>query len=207
MDNDNTSFTFNPPAAEYGNSTAEDTGEKSTASSTGPAKQPQKRKVYRLSDGFVRFKPGASSIERKSYWKTREAQEQGNSELKDKTKPPIPDTWEFFNSRLAGKSIQMYASQVLTLIELLPSAYMAFENGDTTFFKVIAENKTQRLSLEIYIYKDKRYLSMRKYFKPEDKADDPNQGWLPTGSNISFHPNQDDPEYLLDFILTTAGTQ
>lgn len=122
------------------------------------------------------------------------------SNKKDKMPKIIPDTWLFFNDYDLGKSVQLYGSQAVKLFKLLPDAYEAFSNGEP-YYRVIDENKTQLLTLEISTYKDRTNISLKKLFKPEDKADDPNQDWLPTGNQISFDPNEDDPDDMLDFVL------
>jgi hypothetical protein len=38
-------------------------------------------------------------------------------------------------------------------------------------------------------------------FKPVDKADDPDQEWTYTKSNVSFNPEKDDAEEMLRFVL------
>ena len=130
----------------------------------------------------------------------QQQREWDQSNKKDKMPKIIPDTYLFFNDNLLGKSVQLYGNQAITLCKRLPDAFMAFFNQEPYYF-VIDENKTQLLTLEIYTYKDKTYVSLKKSFKPDDKADDPNQDWIPTGHHVSFIPDQDDPDDMLDFIL------
>ena len=157
-----------------------------------------KPKRLNLARGFIRFKPGSTASEKMTIRQQQREWEMSNK--KDKMPKIIPDTWLFFNDYDLGKSVQLYGSQAVKLFKLLPDAYEAFSNGEP-YYRVIDENKTQLLTLEISTYKDRTNISLKKLFKPEDKADDPNQDWLPTGNQISFDPNEDDPDDMLDFVL------
>lgn len=157
-----------------------------------------KAKRLNLSRGFIRFKPGSTAQEKMII--RQQQREWEGSNKKDKMPKIIPDTWLFFNDHVMGKSIQLYGSQAITLFKRLPDAYEAFYRGEPYYF-VVDENKTQLLTLEIYTYNEKTNVSLKKSFKPEDKADDPNQDWVATGHHISFIPDEDDPDDMLDFVL------
>ena len=160
--------------------------------------------LFKLAHGYVRFKRGASYTERQLYWQKLKM----NPKLKDKLAKPPSDCWLFTNKQFLGKSIQLYASQVGKLVELLPEAYDALLAKDTTYFEIVSESKTLRLTLEVGYYKFKEQdmiqLALKKSYKPEDKADDEDQDWLPTSSHIKFDPERDEPEALLEYILATS---
>jgi hypothetical protein len=168
-----------------------------------PKQQPSfahktKSKRFNLSRGFIKFRPGSTSAEKMII---RQQQKQWElSKKKDKMPKVIPDTWLFFNEYALEKNVQLYGSQAVKLFKHLPDAYEAFLRGDP-YYKVIDENKTQLLTLEIYTYNEKTNVSLKKSFKPEDKADDPDQDWLPTGHHVTFTPHEDDPDEMLDFVL------
>jgi len=169
-----------------------------------PAAPPKVSKFYKLANGYVRFKPGATYAERQLYWQRIKM----NPQLKERLPRPPSDCWLFYNKNLLGKAIQLYASQVGRLAELLPEAYVALLGEDTTYLEIISESKTQRLTLEVGYYKMKEVsliqLAMKKYYKPENKAEDEEQDWLPTSSHVKFDPQQDDPDGLLEYILSTS---
>lgn len=165
--------------------------------SAGPIKS-SKPKRFNLARGFIRFKPGSTASEKMTI--RRQQGEWEVSDKKDKMPKFIPDTWLFFNDNVLGKFVSLYGSQAVKLCKHLPDAYQAFSRGEA-YYIVIDENKTQLLTLEIYTYKDKTNVSLKKYFKPDDKANDPNQDWLPTGHHVIFVPNEDDPDDILDFVL------
>lgn len=163
-------------------------------------------KFHKLAYGYVRYKPGATYAERQLYWQRIKF----NPHLKDKLPRPPSDCWLFHNKNLLGKAVQLYASQVGKLVELLPEAYAALLGGDTTYFEVLSETKTLRLTLEVRYHKIKEQdilqLTLKKYYKPEDKADDEQQDWLPTSSHVRFDPDLDDPDDLLEYTLATSDS-
>lgn len=163
-------------------------------------------KFYKLAHGYVRYRPGASYEDRQLYWQRIKF----NPKLKDKLPRPMSDCWVFYNKNLLGKGIQLFGSQIGILTELLPEAYAALLNKDTSYFEIVSETKTLRLTLEIGFYKikdqDILQLTMKKYYKPEDKADDEEQDWLPTSSFVRFDPDRDDPEELLEYTLSTSDS-
>jgi len=165
-----------------------------------PPPKPTVSKFYRMAKGYVRYKPGATYEERRLYWQ----RVQWNPKLKDETKRPASDCWLFFNKNLMGKAMHLFASQAIKLAELLPQGFDALQQQDTSFCATVSESKTQRLTLEVHTYKDNLQLSLRKYYKPEDKADDEEQDWIITGSHMTFDPELDDPEALLDYVLATS---
>lgn len=190
--------TYNPPDT-YGMGSP--SGRESPRAGKGgqpPAKK-AKFKCLILSKGYIRFKPGSTSAEK---MKIRQLRDQAKPDEKDKVPKIIPDTWHFTNEKLMGKSIQLYGSQATNLIKRLPDAYKAFLHGDTSYYLVLDETKTQKLTLEVYTYNDKIELSMKKLFKPDDKADDPDQDWIHTGHFVSFDPLEDDPDEMLEFVLS-----
>ena len=189
-------LTFNPPSSELSDASSHPGG--SSTSQVKSTFNKSKPKRLNLSRGFIRFKPGSSAAEKMMI--RQQQREWENSSKKDKMPKIIPDTWLFFNDNVLGKSVQLYGNQAVTLCKRLPYAYEAFVRGEPYNF-VLDENKTQLLTLEIYTYKERTNVSLKKWFKPEDKADDPDQDWIPTGHHISFVPSEDDPDDILDFIL------
>jgi len=115
-------------------------------------------------------------------------------------KKEIPQHFLLFN--LSGaRPIQLYPKQMLEFLRQLPKAHAAVREGDTSYKVDIAKSRTQLIFLEVSEYKDKMYLFLKKMFKPEELADDPDQCWLYTRSNVSFDPKMDQPTHLLKFIL------
>jgi hypothetical protein len=112
----------------------------------------------------------------------------------------IPEHFLIYNSS-GSRPIQLYRREILELIRQLPKAYQALETRDASFSTEIATNKTQRIILEVSLYNDKGYLFLKKMFKPVDKANDPDQEWTYTKSNVSFNPEKDDAEEMLRFVL------
>jgi len=145
--------------------------------------------------GFVRFRPGSSTAEKMTI---RKQQREWDKSRKDKMPKVIPDTFGFNST--AGKGIGLYGSQLVTLVKHLPDAYQAFEQGLPYYF-VIDKTKTSLLTLEIATYNDQTNVSLKKFFKPEDKADDPDQDFIASGQFMHFDPDRDDPEDILEFAL------
>lgn len=184
-----------------------------SASNTNTAATTKKpsSKIFRLHKGYIRFKPGAPYEERRLYWQRI----QYNPLLKEKLKKPASDCWMFYNKRFLSKGMALYGSQVDKLMEVLPEAYHAYQLlGDTSYREIISETKTQLLVLEINPVTVKNgpnsidvssqlVLSLKKYYKPEDKAEDEDQDWLPTSNSVPFDPELDDPDALLEYILTS----
>jgi hypothetical protein len=113
----------------------------------------------------------------------------------------IPEHFLIFNSS-GARPIQLYRRQILELIRQLPKAYLAFKENDTSFCVDIVANETQRISLDVSDYNNQTYLFLKKRFKPKDKANDPDQDWIYTRSNVSFNPNQDHAVKILEFVLS-----
>ena len=112
----------------------------------------------------------------------------------------IPEHFNIFNYS-GARPIQLYRNQMVKLTRLLPVAYQAFKQGDTSFSAEVVKNKSQLITLEVSDYKDKTYLFLKKRFKPPETVDDPNQEWIHTKSNVSFHPDVDDASRLIKFVL------
>ena len=104
-----------------------------------------------------------------------------------------------FNNRMA-RPIQLYSKQMLQLVQRLPEAYLAMQEGNMPYSVVIAINKGQRITLDISDYNEKYYVFLNKCFKPPDKTEDPEQDWLYTKSGVLFDPDQDDAMKLMDFV-------
>ena len=111
----------------------------------------------------------------------------------------IPEHFLICNSS-GARPIQLYRRLIMRLLHQLPKAYQAFREGDTSYCIDIATTKTQRITLEVNDYNEKTYLFLKKSFKPEDKADDPNQEWIYTKSNVSFNPDKDDVNEMILFV-------
>jgi hypothetical protein len=97
--------------------------------------------------------------------------------------------------------------QIRKLVKLLPKAYAALLEGDTSYFEVLSETKTLRLTLEVRYQKIKEQdilqLTLKSYYKPVDKADDNEQDWLPTSYQVRFDPDTDEPDIFWDYTLAT----
>ena len=115
-------------------------------------------------------------------------------------KKKIPKHFLLFNMS-GARPIQLYPKQMLEVLRQLPKAYTAVGEGDTSYKVTIVQSKTQMIFLEVSEYKDRMYLFLKKMFKPEEMANDPDQCWLYTRSNVSFDPKMDQPTHLLKFIL------
>ena len=139
--------------------------------------------IFELANGFVRFKPKEQQV------------------LEDGKKEPDGGYFLFCNHKMTPP-IRLYSKQVHALVRHLPTAYCALKEGDTSHFMVIAVNKVQRVTLEVNLYNDKYYLFLKKCFKPEEKADDPQQDWIYTRSSLLFDPETDDPTKMLDFVYS-----
>ena len=106
----------------------------------------------------------------------------------------------WYNRKLC-RPIQLYSSQMLSLVEHLPEAFKACNASDTSYCAVITQNKVRRITLEVNLYKEKSYLFLKMCYKPAEKADDPKQDWIYTSSVVSLSPSQDDPSALVDFVF------
>lgn len=190
------SITFNTPSSYDG------------PPETKPKKDDSKKqsKVLYLTQGFIRFKPGSTSAEKKAYWQSRKQGDNPESLEPEAKKAKVhSDSWCFYNYKNVEKHIQLYASQAISVVRKLPSGFEALKKKDTAYFDIIAESKYQQILLEVYFYKDKYYLSLTKYFKPDDKAEDEYCEWQHSGCNFPFDPEKDDPMNILDFILTPGS--
>ena len=180
-----------------------------------PAKQPPQGddafKNFILTYSVVKYKPGTRAANKKAYWQQRTAPGLKESEIQkkmgsiaEKEEAVYPDSWLFFNHN--AEFIQLYASQCITLVKHLPAAYAALNRGDTSYVAIVGQSKSQRITLEVNEYKEKMYLRMKKCFKPNGREDDPGQEWLHTSSNVSFHPKLDNPQALLNFVLSSSSS-
>lgn len=161
----------------------------------------KKKTTHPLTYGYVRFKPGSTPAERKTIWQLKKAQE--GQEVNDGKSTPqiIPDTWNFYNMNMSSP-IQLYGRQVLTLIKHLTEAYEQLQMGNVGYICVIGESKTQRITLEVDVYNEEIYLYLKKAFKMDENDTE----WIPIHrSNVSFHPEKDDPQELADFVLSCAS--
>ena len=110
----------------------------------------------------------------------------------------IPEHFEICN--LSGaRPIQLYRSELVKLAQLLPKAYLAYKEADSSFCLEIKATKSERVTLEVSQYNEKMYLFLKKSFKPQDKVDDPDQEWIHTKSNVSFDPDKDNASQLLKY--------
>ena len=115
-------------------------------------------------------------------------------------------------------AIGLYPNQITRLIHELPNAYQAQRAGLYYKFEV-AKNTQHLVVLETSHFNGKVYLFLKKYFNPNAKkqheenesapaAPTPefqgNEGekWYPTRSVVTLDPARDDPEDLLEFVLT-----
>ena len=207
------SAALDPAVYSDGNLDPNVSGSLDSSSTKQPHSQGDVFRNYMLTYGVVKYKPGTSAANKKANWQQRIASGLKGPETKkrkidssdEKEEAVYPDSWVFFNLNLA--SIQLYASQCITLVKHLPAAYAAFNKGDTSYVAIVGQGKTQRITLEVNEYKEKMYIRMKKYFKPDGTEDDPMQDWLYTGSIVSFDPELDNPHALLNFVLTSSSNQ
>lgn len=163
-------------------------------------KKPAPR-IFKMAKGYVRYQPGSTPDERRQYWERVKY----NPKLKDDpSKRPISDCWLFYNRQFLGRGMQLYAGQITAVVELLPAAFEAALKQDTSYFEVVTSSKTNRLTLEVFYYKDKLTLALKKYYIPADKVDDEMQEWVPVSNYFPFDPEKDDPIALLEYILLTS---
>ena len=207
------SAALDPAVYSDGNLDPNVSGSLDSSSAKQPHSQGDVFRNYMLTYGVVKYKPGTSAANKKANWQQRIASGLKGPETKkrkidssdEKEEAVYPDSWVFFNLNLA--SIQLYASQCITLVKHLPAAYAAFNKGDTSYVAIVGQGKTQRITLEVNEYKEKMYIRMKKYFKPDGTEDDPMQDWLYTSSIVSFDPELDNPQALLNFVLTSSSNQ
>ena len=115
-------------------------------------------------------------------------------------------------------AIGLYPNQITRLIHELPNAYQAQRAGLYYKFEV-AKNTQHLVVLETSHFNGKVYLFLKKYFNPKAKKQHEenesapaapttefqgNEGekWYPTRSVVTLDPARDDPEDLLEFVLT-----
>lgn len=164
---------------------------------------PKKRipNLFKMAKGYVRYKQGSTADERRLYWERVKF----NPKLKDDPdKRPISDCWLFHNRQYAGKGMPLYAGQIMALVELLPSAFKAALDQDTSYFEVVAEGKTNRLTLEVFYNKEDLTLALKQYYIPKDRVDDDTQEWIPVSNFFPFDPEKDEPLDLLEYVLITS---
>ena len=137
--------------------------------------------IFYLANGFVRYQQGEPVV-------SEEGKKTQNASV-----------FLLFNNRMA-RPIQLYSKQMLQLVQRLPEAYLAMQEGNMPYSVVIAINKGQRITLDISDYNEKYYVFLNKCFKPPDKTEDPEQDWLYTKSGVLFDPDQDDAMKLMDFV-------
>ena len=115
-------------------------------------------------------------------------------------------------------AIGLYPNQITRLIHELPNAYQAQQAG--LYYKFVVAKNTQHLvALETSHFNGKVYLFLKKYFNPNAKKQqegnesapappttefqgNEEEKWYPTRSVITLDPARDDPEELLEFVLT-----
>jgi len=110
----------------------------------------------------------------------------------------IPEHFEIYNSS-GARPIHLYRSELVKLAQLLPKAYLAYKEADSSFCSEIKATKSERVTLEVSQYNEKMYLFLKKSFKPRDKVDDPDQEWIHTKSNVAFDPDKDNASQLLKY--------
>lgn len=160
-------------------------------------KRQKKRKTFDLTFGKILYKPGSTSAERKAAWEHK-----NKKTAQDSDKGPLvyPNSWFFFNQWL-NNPIQLYARQVETLVRALPEAYDALQQGKVGWQCMVAEGKTQRAYLVVECYKDELYLFLSKDYKRHENDTE----WISMpSSNVSFHPEKDDQDDIMDFILDSS---
>jgi len=151
--------------------------------------KPRKKTALSLTYGMIRFKwvtPASPEDESSNQVATPEA--------KPKKRLPV---FDLVNRHMA-KPIQLYSNQMLRLIEELPNAYEAFYQADVGYRFDLIRTQDQLVVLEISLYNNKTYLFLKKYFKPEE-AKSSGDAWVPTRSMLSFDPDLDDTDKMLDF--------
>jgi hypothetical protein len=115
----------------------------------------------------------------------------------------------WFHSRRLQDPILLYGNQVARLIDELPAAYAAVEKKQQDYVFLLSESQFNKITLEVSLYRDKYYLFLKKYFKgtPGHRRSNPSAvaadraTWLAL-SAVGFDPVKDDPEAILDFVLS-----
>ena len=115
----------------------------------------------------------------------------------------------FVNKNLT-KPIYLFGNQVVRLIKELPTAYLALQKADLCYRSVVCENKDNLVTLEVNQWKGKTYLALKKYFKASKEArasltvnqEIDENAWIPTKSSLSLDPVEDDPNAMLEFVMS-----
>ena len=181
-----------------------------------PAAKPNRPRIHKMAYTYVHYKPIAVSAA-----KTTEPQPEGSFSPEDVEEEPAKEEnggaaakqrtsaafW--FINRRCTRPIMLFGNQMFDLADELPNAYEAYQRGDTNYRFVLSENKDNLTTLEVFSYNGRLHLSMKKYFKarlgsqmanPFQTTDE--NGWIPTRSYASFDPARDDPQDLIDFVVT-----
>ena len=112
----------------------------------------------------------------------------------------------FYNHNL-NEPIKLYGNQVTRLIKQLPVAYHAVKNGSPDYCYALVDTKRSRITLETSLFKERHYLFLKKYFRvtwPTMQITEEQDKWIPTKSALCFNPAQDDPDAILNFVLSAV---
>lgn len=102
--------------------------------------------IFSLANGFVQYLP---------------------SQMKANGKWSIP-MYAFINKN-CSRGILLFGSQTTRLINELPAAYRAMSTApEKEYTFVVAENKVQKITLEVRLYEGKTYLFLKKYYNEKE---------------------------------------
>ena len=168
-------------------------------------------KVFCLANGFVQFKPAtASSPQLQELTAGSEMQRQCMSGRQDVLEndtgclaADIPARKVnnlpgfYIHNKKLDRPIRLYPTEIISLIQHLPKAYAALNNGNTSYHQTMSKAKAQLVTLEVSMYRERYYLFLKKYFKESPDS----VKWSPCKGAVMFDPQYDDPDNLLEFVL------
>ena len=137
------------------------------------ANEKQRRKLFTLRYGFVQYVPGSADNEKNLY---------GYFQIhKPRSIHPL----------------RLYTNQMIRLAQELHEGYKALAKKDFGYHSYIVNKDNLRIFLELNEYKEKVTLQIKKCFKTDDDPE-----WHYTNSNVQFDPQVDNPDDLLEFVLS-----
>lgn len=171
--------------------------------------------TFRLAYGYLRLLPdeGSQTVKPTADAVSDSAADAASVVVSKMTRAPL---FSLTNHNLADP-IRLFGNQMSRWIAELPNAFQAAKMDNLGYRFVLVENKRNLVTMETSLFKDKTYLFLKRYFKstnyprwtrgPRSPHDDSSakaepQDWTPTKSSLCLDPLQDDPEAILDFVLT-----
>lgn len=166
--------------------------------------------IFRLAYGFIQFSKLRVAKKDASQTKVAIPDDQSPLDDQDEEDAPIAEPAKTggesvfrFIGRRCNKPIVLFGDQMFRLIDELPNAYQAYDRRDETYKHVLVENKSNRVTLEVSLYKDQAYLFLKRYFKSTaDYRGGPSDDWIPTKGVVSLAPDRDHPADILNFVLS-----